>query len=43
MPTKDTNHDAVCHALVKGGWTITHDPFPLIWGDQRRQTGYAVA
>ena len=27
MPAKDTYHDAVRSALVKDGWTITHDPF----------------
>jgi XisH protein len=35
MPAKDTFHDAVRRALVKDGWTITHDPFPMLWGDQR--------
>jgi hypothetical protein len=35
MPAKDTYHDAVRRALVKDGWTITHDPFPMVWGDQR--------
>lgn len=32
MPAKDLYHDAVKKALVKDGWTITHDPFPLKWG-----------
>jgi hypothetical protein len=32
MPAKDTYHDALCRALVKDGWTITDDPFRLIWG-----------
>lgn len=29
MPALDRLHDAVCHALIKDGWTITHDPFTL--------------
>ncbi len=33
MPAKDTYHDAVRHALVKDGWTITHDPFTISWDD----------
>ncbi|HWY86893.1 MAG TPA: element excision factor XisH family protein [Gemmataceae bacterium] len=32
MPAKDTYHDALCRALVKDGWTITDDPFRLVWG-----------
>jgi hypothetical protein len=32
MPAKDTYHDAVRIALVKDGWTITDDPFRLVWG-----------
>ena len=32
MPAKDTYHDAVRRALVKDGWTITADPFRLVWG-----------
>jgi hypothetical protein len=34
MPAKDTYHDAVRNALVKDGWTITDDPFRLIWGER---------
>ena len=26
---KDIIHDAVKNALIKDGWTITHDPYPL--------------
>ena len=26
MPAKDIYHDQVKTALVKDGWTITHDP-----------------
>ncbi|MDB9516927.1 XisH family protein [Roseofilum reptotaenium CS-1145] len=29
MPAKDTYHDAVKNALVKDGWTITADPYPI--------------
>ncbi len=32
MPAKDLYHDVVKNALLKDGWTITHDPFPLKWG-----------
>jgi hypothetical protein len=32
MPAKDVYHDAVRHAVVKEGWTITDDPFRLAWG-----------
>ncbi|NEP62944.1 MAG: fatty-acid synthase [Symploca sp. SIO2G7] len=32
MPALDMYHDAVKNALVKDGWTISHDPFHLRWG-----------
>lgn len=32
MPAHDLYHNQVKHALVKDGWTITHDPFRLVWG-----------
>ena len=32
MPAKDIYHDTVKNALVKDGWTITHDPLRLKWG-----------
>lgn len=32
MPAQDIYHDAMKNALVKDGWTITHDPFHLRWG-----------
>lgn len=35
MPARDIYHDTVKHALVKDGWTITHDPFPLRYGVRR--------
>lgn len=31
MSAKDLYHQTVKQALVKAGWTITHDPFPLRW------------
>lgn len=32
MPARDTYHDQVKRALIKDGWTITHDPLRLQWG-----------
>jgi hypothetical protein len=32
MPARDTYYQVVKNALVKDGWTITHDPFRLSWG-----------
>ncbi len=32
MPRKDIYHDTVKRALVKDGWTITHDQFTLSLG-----------
>ena len=29
MPARDTHHDAVCAALIRDGWTITHDPLRI--------------
>jgi hypothetical protein len=34
MPATDTYHDAVKNALVKDGWTITHDPYTLAFGQK---------
>ena len=34
MPRKDAFHDIVKNALVKDGWIITHDPYPLKFGEQ---------
>ncbi len=34
MPKRDIYHDSVKQALVKDGWTITHDPFAIPFGDQ---------
>jgi len=30
---KDTIHDAVKHALIKDGWTITHDPYRIEYAE----------
>src|SRR3954462_6958252 len=32
MPPRDRYHDAVKAALIKDGWTVTHDPLRLRWG-----------
>ncbi len=32
MPQRDFYHDAIRSALIKDGWTITHDPLPLSYG-----------
>lgn len=32
MPARDIYHNAVKKALIKDGWTITHDPLRLQWG-----------
>lgn len=32
MPAKDIHHDAVKNALIKDGWTITHDPLTIQFG-----------
>ena len=32
MPARDKYHNQVKNALIKDGWTITHDPLRLKWG-----------
>src|SRR5215213_739817 len=32
MPARDFYHDIVRNALIKDGWAITHDPYPLKLG-----------
>ena len=32
MPQRDLHHQAVRNALVKEGWTITHDPLTVPFG-----------
>ena len=34
MPAKDLYHECVKRALMKDGWTITHDPLRLSWGSK---------
>jgi len=34
MPAKDIYHNHVKNALVKDGWTVTHDPLRLSWGSK---------
>ncbi len=34
MPAKDLFHDNVRNALEKDGWTITADPYTLVWGKE---------
>jgi len=33
MPRRDQIHDAVKKALIKEGWTITDDPFRIVYED----------
>ncbi len=35
MPAKDIYHDTVKNALIKDGWTITHDPLKLQYGKRK--------
>jgi len=32
MSAKNVYHNAVVKALVADGWTVTHDPLPLLYG-----------
>lgn len=32
MPARDIYHSICKNALIKDGWTITHDPLKLQWG-----------
>ncbi|MFQ6041100.1 MAG: element excision factor XisH family protein [Candidatus Poribacteria bacterium] len=34
MPARDIYHNNVRNALVKDGWTITHDPYTLTFGNR---------
>jgi hypothetical protein len=34
---KDLFHQVVKDALIKDGWNITHDPFPVDYGDVQMQ------
>lgn len=35
MPARNIHHDAVIQALQADGWTITHDPLMIPWGERR--------
>jgi hypothetical protein len=35
LAQRDIYHEAVKTALIKEGWTITHDPYPLRYGEHR--------
>jgi hypothetical protein len=35
VPRRDLYRNVVRNALVKEGWTITHDPYPLRFGEQK--------
>lgn len=32
MPARDTYHEIVKAALIRDGWTITHDPYRIAYG-----------
>jgi hypothetical protein len=34
MPAADVYHNVVKNALIKDGWTITHDPYTLTFGQR---------
>ncbi|BBD54932.1 MULTISPECIES: XisH family protein [Planktothrix] len=42
MPAKDIYHEAVKNALIKDGWTITADPYPLEYEDVELYPDLAV-
>jgi XisH protein len=42
MPAKDLYHEAVKNALIKDGWTITADPYPLEYEDVELYPDLAV-
>ena len=35
MPQKDKIHDAVKNALIKDGWTVTHDHYRIKYGEEK--------
>jgi hypothetical protein len=42
MPAKDIYHNAVKNALIKDGWTITADPYPIEYEDAELYPDLAV-
>ncbi|AFZ46962.1 XisH protein [Cyanobacterium stanieri PCC 7202] len=41
MPAKDIYHDAIKNALIKDGWTITADPYPIKYEEVKLQADLA--
>jgi XisH protein len=39
---KDLFHQVVKDALIKDGWNITHDPFPVDYGDVQMQIDWGA-
>ena len=35
MPARTIQHTALIHALQADGWTVTHDPLLIPYGDRR--------
>ena len=35
MPAKDVYHETCKNALIKDGWTVTHDPLFLYWNERK--------
>jgi hypothetical protein len=42
MPAKDLYHEAVKNALIKDGWTITADPYPIEYEDAELYPDLAI-
>lgn len=42
MPAKDFYHHHVKNALIKDGWTITHDPFKVEWLETKLQIDFGA-
>ncbi len=42
MPAKDLYHEAVKNALIKDGWTITADPYPIEFEDAELYPDLAI-
>ena len=37
ISSRDKHHEAVKNALIRDGWTITHDPYPITIGSRPAQ------
>ena len=42
MPAKDLYHESVKNALIKDGWTITADPYPIEYEDAELYPDLAI-